>query len=208
MSTVSTRAKLVTVMLVVALAGHHQQQEQNPVTRPLDDEVVAGMIFIHLTPEEERRVVEAASSLFSGQCTEAFIAARLRSPYVVVTTSGVVFRPAADLYIYKAKALGLRDERTRKALALAFSSGRAQAGTVSSARRGMALTTDGRPHIFLYATAFHGESFWLGTYSLRDVLIHEFIHAGGQPSTPGWFGPLRHDLAGFAHYDRIMSACR
>jgi hypothetical protein len=207
MFAVSVRAKLI-ITLLAALAARHLHGEQKPVVYPVKDEVRAGMILVNFSPGRERQTVEAASSLFKGKCTQAFTDAGLRSPYESVLISGVVFRPAEDLYIYSAKALGLRDERTRKVYAWAFSSGRAQAGTVSPLRRGVALTTDGRARVFLHETAFYGESFWLGTFSLREVLIHEFIHVGGQPSSPGWLGPLRHDLVGFAHYNQIMQACK
>ncbi len=208
MSVVNTRTNIIAVTLLIALASSHLRREQRPVTYPLRDEVLAGMTLANLTPGQKRQVMEAASSLFTGRCTEAFITSGLRSPYEVVVTTGVVFRPSTDVYTHSARELGLRDERTRKAYAMEFSSGRAQAGTVSPMRRGIALTLDGRARVFLHDTAFYGESFWLGTISLREVLIHEFIHVGGQPPTPGWLGPLRHDLAGFAHYSRIMQACK
>lgn len=208
MSVVSTRANIIAVTLLIALASSHLYQEQRLITYPLRDEVLAGMTLVNLTPAQERQVLEAASSLFTDRCTEAFITADLRSPYEVVVTTGVVFRPSTDVYTHSAGESGLRDERTRKAYAIAFSSGRAQAGTVTPMRRGIALTLDGRARVFLHETAFYGESFWLGTLSLREVLIHEFIHVGGQPPMPGWLGPLRHDLAGFAHYSRVMRACK
>jgi len=75
-------------------------------------------------------------------------------------------------------------------------------------RFGVRLTIDGRPRLFLNDSAFEGSSFWFGKLSLNDVLTHEFIHLGGQPSTPSLMGSLQHDLAGFEHYDDIMEACR
>lgn len=208
MSAVSARAQVIVITLLAALAVRYLHGEQKSVVYSVDDEVRAGMSLVNFSLRRERQIFEAASSLFKGPCTQAFTDAGLRSPYDSVVISGVVFHPAEDLYIYRAKALGLRDERTRKAYAWAFGSGRAQAGTVSPVRYGVVLTTDKRSRVFLHETAFYGESFWAGTFSLREVLIHEFIHVGGQPSTPGWLGPLRHDLAGFAYYNQIMQACK
>ena len=47
-----------------------------------------------------------------------------------------------------------------------------------------------------------------GTMSLHEVINHEFMHAGGQPPTPGFWGGLGHDLAGFSHHSTILEACR
>ena len=196
------------VILLAALVYFFLQPEPESITYPTDEEISAGMVFINFTPNEEQRVREAMSSLFTRRCTQAFNEAYLRSPAEVVVQSGIVFRPSADLYNYSAIKLGLRDERTRELYASEFSSGRAQAGTVNRTPNGVCLTTDGRPHIFLHDTAFLGRSLLFRRISLRDALIHESLHAGGQPPAWGWLGPLEHDLAGFANYTRIMKSCR
>lgn len=198
----------IIVILLIIIAEFRLPPARHHISYPLDERVAAGMILIHFTPRQKRQIIDEASSMFTKQCSEAFIAADLLTPTEVVLNSGVVFLPATDLYIYEAGELGLRDERTRKAYALQFSDGHSQAGAIRARRRGVLMTIDERPRIFLHDTAFYGESFLLGTIPLREVLIHEFIHLGGQPQTYGWLGPLRHDLAGFPHYDRIMEACK
>ena len=196
------------VFLLIAPTYFYLQPRQQSNFYLVDEEVSAGMILINFTPDEERRIREAMSPLFTGRCSQAFADAGLRSPREVVLKSGVVFRPSADLYNYSARKLGLADERTRELYASEFSSGRAQAGTVSPMFKGVRLTVDGRPHIYLHDTAFLGGSSFFRRLELREVLIHESIHAVGQPPVPGWLRPLQHDLAGFAHYNRIMKACR
>ena len=198
----------IIVILLSIIAGISLRPVRQHLTYPIDERVSARMILINLTPRHKRLIMDEASSMFTKQCSEAFIAADLLTPTEVVLNSGVVFLPATDLYIYEADELGLSDERLRKAYARQFSDGNSQAGAISAKRSGVRMTIDGRPRIILHDTAFYGKSFLLGTVSLREVLIHEFIHLGGQPQTYGRLGPLRHDLAGFPHYDRIMEACK
>jgi hypothetical protein len=173
-----------------------------------DEPSLKGISFVNFQPNEEMRLRKAMAPLFTSRCTEAFTNANLRSPLDITTEEGVVLRPSSDLYLYSAEELGLVYDQTRRTYSAEFSSGRAQAGSVTYMRNGVRLTTDGRPRIFIHDSAFLGESFLFGTISLKDVLTHEFIHLGGQPPTPGWLGPLQNDLAGFEHYDEIMGACR
>ena len=65
-------------------------------------------------------------------------------------------------------------------------------------------TVDGLPRIFLNGSAFEG-----GTYSLREVLVHEFMHAAGWPPG-GFFTSLVHDtdLSRYDNYQTIMDACK
>lgn len=205
---VASRLSVIIVILLITLAGLRLPPARQPQLYPLDERITARMIFMHLTPQQKQRIMDDASSLFTKRCSEAFITADLLSPTEVVLNSEVIFRPSTDLYIYKARELGLRDELIRKTYAAQFSSGRAQAGVVRAMRRGIPMTVDGRPRVFLHDTAFYGKSILLGTVPLREVLIHEFIHLGGQPQTYGWLGPLGHDLEGFPHYGRIMEACK
>jgi hypothetical protein len=183
-----------------------QPPRQEPVYS-IDEGIADGVILINFTSEEENEIKEALASLFTEQCTRAFDEAKLRSPLEVALSSGMIIRPSADLYINSAKLLGLRYERTRLLYAAEFSSGRAQAGTIS-VMAGVRLTLDGRPRIFLHDTAFLGESLLFRRLSLRQTLIHESVHMGGQPPSPGVFGPLRDDLAGFGPYARIIEACK
>lgn len=199
------RAEFFAVVMLVVLVGCQQPKQQK--VWYVEEPISAGIKVIKAGPYKERLIREAASSMLQDPCTQAFDEADLRSPLQLVTKGGVVIRLSSDLYIYTAKELGLVSEATRRAYAWDFSTGNAQGGTVSGMRKGVQLTVDGRPRIFLHETAFMGESFWQRRLSLRGVLIHEFIHAGGQPRTPGILGPLQDDLMGFPHYDRIMKAC-
>jgi len=167
-----------------------------------------GVSLLNFTPDEEAALRKELTPLFTRKCTVAFDKAGLKSPSAVAATQGVVIRPSADLYQYSAANLGLANEEAQRAYMEEFSSCRAQAGTVPHVLYGVPLTFDGRPRIFLHGTAFMGESFLLRKLSLHDVLVHEFIHVGGQPPTPGWLGVLQDDLAGFDHYDEVMGACR
>jgi hypothetical protein len=171
----------------------------------VDDSTFDKVKIFNLLPEEEGAVRKEMRHLFYPPCTAAFFKAKLRSPLEVVTEEGVVIRPSVDLYKYSAEELGLVSDVTRREYCEEFSSCRSQAGTVSARLYGVRRTTDGRGRVFLHDTAFQGEWFIFGRLSLRDVLVHEFIHVGGQPPTPGWF--FQHDLAGFEHYDEIMQAC-
>lgn len=179
-----------------------------PVMFPyeVDESVLDKVELDYFSTSEKEAVREQMLGLFSPQCTVAFSKARLRSPLEVVTREGVVLRPSVHLYMYPAKELGLVSDVTRRKYWEEFSGCNAQAGTVSARLYGVSLTTDGRARVFLHDTAFHGEWLIFRKLSLHDVLVHEFMHVGGQPPTPNWF--FQHDLAGFEHYDEIMQACR
>lgn len=164
--------------------------------------------IVNFSDPEAALIRQSLLSKFTGRCEEEFIRAGLMSPWELAWGAGIVIQYSRDLYVEQTEALGLVYDATRAKYQVEFGTGRAQAGTVPFVRYGLVLTTDGKPHIFLHGSAFVGESFWLNTLSLSDVLTHELIHAGGQPPTPGRLGFLRHDLAGFEHYEDIMEACR
>jgi hypothetical protein len=98
-------------------------------------------------------------------------------------------RPATDLINLSSQDLGLINEATRSSYRNAFFNGGAfsnsQGGTIPIFRNGVRLTT-GKIQIYLHGSAFAGESIIFGTMSLHEVLNHEFMHAGGQPPTPGF----------------------
>jgi hypothetical protein len=180
-----------------------------PATRlpyEVDDSTFHKVKIIHLSAAEERAVRAELRNLLHPRCIMAYSKAGLRNPLEVMTEEGVVMRPSIDLHEYSAKELGLVSDDTRRAYWEEFSSCRSQAGTVSVRLYGVRLTTDGRPRLILHDSAFQGESFVFGKLSLHDVLVHEFMHLGGQAPTRRWF--FEHDLAGFEHYDEIMEACR
>jgi hypothetical protein len=213
-------AMLFAVLLVVSSLERRataNQSKQPPVVIGVTDSIAAKIIIGDFKDGQgwfsredgaspELLIRKSMTSLLTPRCTEAFAQAKLRSPLEVVMHEGVVILPARDLYKYPAERLGLASEATRLAYRDEFSSCRAQSGTVPSMRNGVRMTTDGRARIFLHDTAFLGESVIFKRLSLTDVLMHEFIHVGGQPATPGWF--FQHDLAGFEHYDKLMSTCR
>lgn len=211
MTSASGRNSLAIVLLITLLSFTLPLRRQQQVSHnyKVDERISVRIVFVNFAPADERTVRMAMSSMFTCECTQAFKDADLLSPLEVVLQTGIILRPSEDIYIYKGRLteLGLMYEETRKRYASQFSSGRAPAGIVRPFRQGVQLTVDGRPRLFLHSIAFLGESFLFGRPSLREVLIHEMIHAGGQPPTPGRLGALRHDLAGFEHYDRIMAAC-
>lgn len=198
-------------VLAVALCGFWfapEQRETVVIIEEIDPSVFEQITTKGFTDEEETLLREALLPKFTGQCTQAFRDAGLRSPWELAWKSGIVFQYSRDLYVKETADLKLVSAATRNIHQAEFSTGRVQAATIPHVLFGTVLTTDGRPHILLHDSAFYGESFWLGTLSLSDVTTHELIHAGGQPPTPGWLGFLSHDLAGFEDYERIMNACR
>jgi hypothetical protein len=197
---------LVVFILVCLIADSCSPVPPARIDYDVDSSTFEKVKFINFTPAEKEAIREEMRSLFRPQCTVAFSDAGLRSPLEVVTEEGVVLRPSIDLYKYSAKELGLVNDATRRAYWEDFSSCRSQAGTVSARLYGVRLTTDGRARVFLHDTAFQGEWAIFSKLSLHDVLVHEFIHVGGQPPTPGWF--FQHDLAGFEQYEEIMRECR
>ncbi len=209
-----TRSGLVSfccVILAAALAGHWLSPGRTDtvvVIETVDSSVFDHVIVSGFTDEEAAAMRQALLPAFTGQCTEAFNSAGLRSPWEMAWETGIVIQYSRDLYVKEYADLRLVYPETREVYKYEFSTGRVQAATVPHVLFDTVLTADGRPHIFVHDSAFVGESFLLGTFPLDVVLTHELIHAGGQPPTPGWLGPLTHDLAGFDHYDEIMEACR
>lgn len=194
------------VLLLVTLVYRRPTVSPAPVPPDADELINRGTTFIGIEPHDENRIRKELRHLVTPRCGEAFKVAHLQSPRELFMTTGVVFYPSELLYLYPARDLGLISERTRIEYKKEFSTGRVQAATVSAKLYGVARTLDGRPRFFIHETAFLGESLIFDRLSLSDVLAHEFIHAGGQPPTPGWF--FQDDLGGFKDYDKIMEACK
>ena len=173
-----------------------------------DPSIVDLITFKGFDEYEEARLREALRAKFTRRCGEAFNAAGLPSPASVILNSGLVIRHANDLWLKEISALGLVYEETKMEYRSQFSSGRAQAGTVPYMRGGWRLTVDGKARLFIHDSSFFGASFVDRRFDLEDCLSHELVHMSGMPETPGWFGFLRHDLAGFEPHDRILAACR
>lgn len=64
---------------------------------------------------------------------------------------------------------------------------------------------DQRPRMFFASSAFSSNDG--GASSLREAMVHEFMHAGGQGKSPGW-SPWGHDLSGYEWYDFLQESCR
>ncbi len=175
---------------------------------PVDMSLVRRIDMPSFDKDEKKRLEEVMPHKFTKKCELAFHNANLMSPSDIIIKAGLVIRPARDLWLKDSDTLGFVYPNTRGDYQSEFSSGRAQAGTVPFMREGRTLTVDGRARIFIHDSAFFGESFWARRLSLSDVLTHELIHVGGQPKTPGWFGFLQDDLAGFEQYEAILEACR
>jgi hypothetical protein len=196
---------LVFVVILFLLANTCSPAQKEIEIVAIPDSVYRRIVPIDFTVNEELLIRKALAPLFTPRCTRAFEHASLRSPFEVATHEGVIIMPSSDLYYYSARSLGLVSSRTQMTYRDEFSSCRAQAGTVPHVRYGVPLTVDGRARIFLHDSAFMGESFIFRRLSLNGTLAHEFIHVGGQPSTPGWF--FQTDLGGYQYYDEIMRAC-
>ncbi len=197
----------VLFFIVLVFLLNNSCSHEQPEISVIDESFYYRIEFINFNEKEKVLIREAMAPLATPRCNDAFRRAGLRSPLEVVLKDGVVIRPSYDLYRFPVKELGLVDDRTRRAYMDKFSSGNAQAGTVSAVLYGTRRTLDGRARVFLHDTAFF-ESTLFRRLSLREVMVHEFIHVAGQPSTPGWLGCLQHDLAGFAPYDETMEACQ
>jgi hypothetical protein len=81
-----------------------------------------------------------------------------------------------------------------------------QAVTLKNWSNSRPETVDSRARIFLNPSAFRN-----GKYSLREVLVHELLHAAGWMGEPvSFWGRLRGktDLSHYAKYDEIIAACK
>jgi YD repeat-containing protein len=126
----------------------------------------------------EPRINDLVKLMLSQKCLDAFDAAGLVNPAKLLA-SGVVIGPAsllADGGNANLKYMGITSN-ARDEYKDTYSSGSDLAMTIRD-RPGITRTTDGKPRIFLNASAFQEGIFGLG---LQHVLIHEFIHAGGAP---------------------------
>lgn len=198
-------ASLLVVVLAFLLTQSCSHKQSDAFV--VDEAFYARVEIVNFSRQEEALIREAMRPLASPRCNRAFVRAGLRSPLEVIQRDGIVVRPSSDLYRFTLKELGLADERTRQAYKYQFSSGNAQAGTVSPVIGGTRRTLDGRARLFLFDTAFY-ESFIFRRLSLRGVVVHEFVHLTGRPPVAGRLGFLQHDLAGFEPYNEIMEACR
>jgi hypothetical protein len=199
---------LLVATTIISCRPYLPQKEMRNSAGRIDPKYDRKVIVINFDRADERRIREEIAGLLTPRCTREFEIHGLRSPARLLQEVGVIIRPAEDLFDHSAQDLGLMGEEIRQAYWDEFRTGHAQAGTISPVLYGVRRTTDNTPRIFLYPTAFLGESFWFGRFSFREVMIHEFIHAGGQPPKPGPLVFLQHDLEGYKPYDAIINACK
>ena len=144
---------------------------------------------------KEELIRSIVDGMLSDPCTKAFKDSGLTPPSKLLE-KGVVIGPASLLNNSNAgnlKYMGIT-ESARKRDVGAFGSNSIKAIIVRD-RSGIAFTDDGRPRIFLNASAFGA--------SLGDYIRHEFIHAGGAPAKPNFFGS---DLYWLGWKERILSS--
>ena len=157
--------------------------------------------------DAEKRLKDELAAItidISDVCAKAFKDAGLRDPMTLLIEKGVVIGTAQYLSTPElAKQAGIT-ELARKSNFDAVGRTSVQGFTVRD-KDGKQETLDGRVRIFFNNSAFGG-----GTYPLREVLVHEFIHAAGVPKTPSVLGTLglSHDLSGYKHYDSIINDCK
>jgi RHS repeat-associated protein len=141
----------------------------------------------------------------STTCAAAFTKAGLNTVAGLIL-NGIVIGPATLLLSPdNVNMIGITEYARRRDVG-AVGSTEIQAFTIRNVRGFANDTTDTRARIFLNSSAFRG-----GALSLREVLVHEFIHvAGVLPKPPGFFGQLfgEDDLSHYKHYKEIMDACR
>jgi hypothetical protein len=184
-------------------------------TRTRDEIILSGVQIERFNDGDAKRIRDRILAIGNNEaCLKAFKDAGLESLIDIIFENGLVIRPSTDFLNNTAQGLGLAPQTFDKAKAdfrFDKSAGRPQAGTIRGFTNGIRGTADGRTQIYLDGSAFLSRantSSFFGLDAFEDVITHELIHAGGQPSTPGMLGGLRHDLAGFEPYSKILEACK
>lgn len=134
---------------------------------------------------------------YDQDCAKAFENAGLKTPYELISSRGLTLAGGGALLDpSNNRKLGItNDERTKLRRKLD-----------SLGNQAFTLTSPDTTVIFFKNEAFYGESYFQGTYSLEEVVVHEMIHAAGVGQHTSRFG--RHDLFGYAHYAEILKNCR
>ena len=153
--------------------------------------------------EELLRKTLGDIAIDNDKCAKAFHDAKLRDPLTLMIEIGLVFAPATSLRQPGTSLFGISGETLK----------RARLSTEAKGTDGFTVTNregDPRPMIFLNSYAFDGSG-----KSLREVLVHELIHAAGIPEWEGakWYYAgyqtgMADDLKYYEHYKSIMDACR
>jgi RHS repeat-associated protein len=144
------------------------------------------------------------SLLQNERCRRAFEIVGLQTINQTVE-KGVVIGPATLLNNpANNSTMGITDA-ARQAYSAEFNKG-ANGGTIYNMRGQpfpFASRQDQRPRMFFATTAF--DPGWFGGSYLRESIIHEFIHAGGQDPISSWIG---HDLSNYEWYDFLQESCK
>jgi YD repeat-containing protein len=147
--------------------------------------------------DKEQKIFFALMALFTNECSEAFKALGLPDPFTLVTGKGhgLVIGPASlTTNPNNLSYMGI-PEASRRAIQQRNSSGYARAFTVQGDD-----TADGRPRIFLNASAFS---------DLVGNLAHEMIHGGGERGQdPPWYEPWNDDLSFEPKYQKAIDTCK
>jgi hypothetical protein len=159
-----------------------------------------------LNPDQEKRIGDTLDSIKkSAKCAEAFAKAGL-TDITGLILHGIVIGPATLLSNPdNTQMIGIT-EGARQHYVGVVGSTQIQAVTLLNSPGYATETLDTRARIFLNASAFSG-----GTLSLREVLVHEFLHvAGWKAEDVGVLGTLlgKTDLSHYEKYNEIMAACK
>lgn len=159
-------------------------------------------------PGEEGRVLETLNRIKANtNCTAAFAKYGLQNIAGLILNGVVIGR--ADLLQNPDnwQMVGVTDQAARTYVHEgAVGSSDVQAFTIRDWPNYSRNTRDfdNRPRIFLNGSAFNG-----GTYSLQEVLVHEFLHVAGWPADEGLLRHFRStDLSYHKGYKEIMEACK
>jgi hypothetical protein len=132
-------------------------------------------------PGKENEIKRIVDRMTNDSCTKAFESAGLTSPKTLLGR-GVVIGPAsllADSSRENLNYMGITEFARQRDVGV-YSSGTNRAVTIRDHPNKIPDTVDGRPRIFLNASAFGSD--------LGDYVRHEFIHAGGATARTNHFG--------------------
>ncbi len=142
------------------------------------------------------------SLLQNERCRRAFAIVGLQTINQTVE-NGVVIGPATLLNNPANNGMMGITEGARRAYSDEFGKSSARGATInkmSGQPNPFSSRRDQRPRMFFSTFAFSGDQ-----SSLREDIVHEFIHGGGQPPISSWFG---HDLSNYEWHDFLQESCR
>jgi hypothetical protein len=146
-------------------------------------------------------IFDAILALYTDDRINAFKAAGLKDPFSLVTGAGggVVIGPSSlAMNPSNTGHMGV-PEQARQEILSEFGNSSTRAFTVMGK-----YTSDGRPRMFLNASAFAN-----GLGDLVSDIAHEFVHAAGVKGVkPPWYKPWQDDLSFDSKYQDIIDTCR